>query len=26
MSSDEIYSLGLFTGGLLLLQASGICP
>jgi len=26
MSSDEIYSLGLFTAGLQPLQASGICP
>jgi len=26
MSSDEIYSFGLFTAGLQLLQASGICP
>jgi len=26
MSSNEIYSLGLFTAGLQPLQASGICP
>jgi len=26
MSSDEIYSIGLFTAGLQPLQASGICP
>jgi len=26
MSSDEIYSLGLFPAGLQPLQASGICP